>query len=83
MLDGFDKMVTTLVLYIDRYTLRIVVCMLGADPLYHVLSWSVPGLLSCYVHKCLLYCVLALKTLSLSFGNNVVVIVASLAQVMC
>ena len=85
MLEGFDKIVTSRLLcyvYIDRYTLRIVVCMLGADPLYHVLSWSVPGLLSCYVHNCSLYCVLALKTLSLCFRNNGVVFVASLTQLM-
>ena len=74
--------IKTLVLCIDRYTLRIVVCMLGADSLYHFLSWSVPGLLSCYVHNCLLYCVLGLKTLSFCFRNNGVVIDASLVQLM-
>ena len=76
MIEGFDKTVAhqTLVLCIDsRYTLRIVVCMLGADSLYHVLSWSIPGLLSCYVHNCLLYCVLALETLSFCFRTNGVV----------
>jgi hypothetical protein len=65
--------IKTLVLCIDRYTLRIVVCMLGADSLYHFLRWSVPGLLSCYVHNCLLYCVLGLKTLSFYARNNGVV----------